>query len=179
MPVFDVDWGREPMVIFDGSDGVVMRPDGVIECSFSGSVVLQISPGAIIEGRAATGAYEGQTITFNNYDFLKDFIANGHADASEYITIGDGMPNLTTTAGTGNFTFNVEEALIAPASDEFTWTTEDGQIIPISKLEDSHLANIIKMLSRNMVGLDEHSSTYQRNESTLIRMRIERDRRKQ
>lgn len=62
-------------------------------------------------------------------------------------------------------------------TDEFIWTTESGDRVPISKLEDDHLANIIKMLSRNMIGLDEKSRQYQRNESTLILMRAERDKR--
>lgn len=60
---------------------------------------------------------------------------------------------------------------------EFVWTSQDGTTTPISKLEDSHLANIIKLLSRNMIGLDEKSRQYQRNESTLILMRAERDKR--
>lgn len=30
-----------------------------------------------------------------------------------------------------------------------TWTTHDGRLIPIAKLEDEHLANIIKKLYRN------------------------------
>lgn len=63
------------------------------------------------------------------------------------------------------------------ADGEFIWTTETGENIPISKLEDSHLYNIIRMLSRNMVGEEKDSQTYIRNERTLILMREERDKR--
>lgn len=60
---------------------------------------------------------------------------------------------------------------------EFIWTTQDGNQIPISRIEDGHLLNIIKMLSKNMIGISKSSGAYQNNEHTLELMRAERDKR--
>lgn len=89
------------------------------------------------------------------------------------------MPNLTTTAITTDFTFSAAEYLVqAPvAPNEFVWTSEDGRQTTISKLEDSHLANIMKMLSRNMVGIPKDSGQYTEHERILKLMRAERDKR--
>lgn len=39
---------------------------------------------------------------------------------------------------------------VSDDSGEETWTTKEGQVIPYKKLEDSHLARIIRMLRRNI-----------------------------
>ena len=38
--------------------------------------------------------------------------------------------------------------------EEKTWTTKDGKEIPYSKLEDTHLLNILKLIERKAEELD-------------------------
>lgn len=40
----------------------------------------------------------------------------------------------------------VHNAGVSPASNKYMWETSDGRMIPITKLDDVHLDNIIRML---------------------------------
>ena len=43
----------------------------------------------------------------------------------------------------------IDDMLVASAGMEDTWITKEGKCIKFRDLEDSHLANIIRMLQRN------------------------------